>query len=323
MPSGWTEDELEGLGTGEYDFREYKGSAWIDGGGEVLGSFLAAYGKQVSAFANGAGGHLFIGIDDAGSIDGGVPTNLKAGGLRAWLEDVTPGVVDPPLPSFNVHEIRGGGESSHIGSGRAVYVIEIPSSRAAPHQALDHRYYLRIAGKSRPMGHVHIEDVLRRTRHPQIALTKLGPYGEIEYDETDARGPRALVSLRASLCNEGRNMARHVGGELILPRPLVNSISRSRMLSYEGVRLTQRPGELSFFKYQAVPLFPTQETFFQRVWVSVHRGNLALLADGGSVAWKLYADDAPPRTGSMPLSRFRVVRRAMKWVKTRPLGEGS
>jgi hypothetical protein len=313
---GWTEADLAELGPGEHDFREYKESAFLDRGGEVAGDFLASLSKQVSAFGNGGGGVLILGVDDRGRVDGGVRTSLKSGGVRAWLEDVIPNCVDPPLPAFNVFEVLPASDASSILPGHAVYVLELPSSDAAPHQALDHRYYLRIAGKSRPMGHVHVQDVLRRTRTPRVALTNLGPFGDPEPDPDDPRGPRVLLSLRAFVRNEGRSLARHVGGELVLPRPCVNTIARERMLSYDGVRLTQSPGDLTFFKYLGTPLFPTQETFFQRVWIAVHQGNLALLERGrAELRHRVYADDAPPREGTVALWSFPVVRRAARWVQ--------
>ncbi len=310
----WTEGDLDSLIPQELDFQEFKGSGWLDVDGSVSGHFLINYSKQLSAFANAGGGTLFIGIDDRGQIDGGVQIDMKHGGMRSWLEDVTPGAVDPPLGTFNVFEVTG--DSGRIGPGRAVYVVEIPASEQAPHQAMDHRYYLRIAGKSRPMSHLHVRDVLRRTMTPQVDLVRLGPFEEPEYDPTDPRGPRVLLSVRAFLLNEGRTTARHVGGELILPRPLVSQTCRERTLGYEGVRLTQSPGELRFFKYYPTPLFPTQEAFFQRVWFTVHQGNLAVWASGrGSLKWRVYADDAPPRTGETDLRSFRIVRNAMNWVQ--------
>ena len=316
FPSTWTEAGLREIPSGEHDFQEFKASPWIEHDGEIGPSFLSLYSKQLSAFANGAGGRLFIGLDDQGRIDGGVATDLKSGGLRAWLEDVTPGAIDPPLTGFNVFEVRSDGSAkSLIGEGRAVYIIEIPASDSAPHQAMDHRYYLRIAGKSRPMGHVHIQDVLRRTRHPQVHLERLGPFGEPEFDEADPRGPRVLISLRAFVKNTGPTMAHHVGGEMILPRMFVNSEARRRMLAYDGIRINQKPGELTFFKYYPSPLFPTQETFFQRIWIALHAGNRGLVkGDRGIVRWKIYADDAPPLVGEDDLWRFRVIRRATRWL---------
>ncbi len=303
---------LVDLAPSEHDFQEFKGARFISDGPKLVADFVGALSKQVSAFVNGAGGRLFLGLDDDGLIDGGVPVDLKGGGTRAWLEDVIPGCVDPVLKSFNVFEVLHGGEGSAIHEGCAVYVLDLPASEDAPHQAMDRRYYLRIAGKSRPMGHVHIQDVLQRTRHPHVDVTRIGPYGGAEFDEDDPRGPKALICFQAFLSNRGRTLARHVGAELILPRPLVNSEVRRRILEEQETRLTQRPGELDFFRYHPYPLFPGQEIFFKRFWIALHARNLGLLRSGAALRWRVYADDAPALEGHQAFRQYAVVRRAAK-----------
>lgn len=298
----------------EHDFQEFKGTRFIYDKQKIVPDFVASLSKQVSAFANGAGGRIFLGLNDQGCIDGGVPTDLKGGGTRAWLEDVIPAAVEPHLSRFNVFEVLPAEEGSDIRPGRAVYVLDIAASEDAPHQANDYRYYLRIAGKSRPMGNVHIHDILRRTRHPQISVSRIAPYGGAEYVESDPRGPKALICFQLFIANTGRTMAHHVGAEMILPRPLVSGDVRERILAAEEVRLTQRPGQLTFFRYHPTPVFPGQDIFFKRVWVAVHAGNQALIRGGGQLTWRLYADDAPPREGTVALRRYAVVRRALKWL---------
>ena len=316
-PPGWTEAALLALEPNEHDFQEFKASPFLADGDGIAGPFLAALSKQVSAFANGAGGRLFLGLDDSGQPDGGVPVNLKGGGTRAWLEDVIPGAVDPPLKSFNVFEVRGtGARGSRIQADHAVYVIDIAASDDAPHQANDHRYYLRIAGKSRPMGHVHILDVLRRTRHPAVDVLRVSPYGAVEAVEDDPRGPKILLCLQVFVGNGGRTLARHVGLELILPRPLVNSQARARILEPGDMQLTQKPGALTFFRHHPTPLFPGQEIHYARVWVALHANNVdAVRREELGIGWRVYADDAPARTGHAPLWRFAQVRRAVRTLK--------
>lgn len=312
----WTEAEVSALGPDEYDFQEFKGSAWMCDGRDLVAGFLVALSKQVSAFCNGSGGRVCIGLDDMGLIDGGVPVDLKQGGTRSWLEDVVPGLVDPPLSSFNIHEVQAELPGSPIAPGHAVYVIEIPPSENAPHQALDHRYYLRIAGKSRPMGHVHIQDVLSRTRHPRVRVGRVAPFGPVERFTDDPRGPKVLVTLRVFLENHGRQLAHHVGGELVVPRPLVNREVRRRMLSKGGVTLTQKPGHLHFFRYHPHPVFPGQDVFFLKVSVAIHRRNLDLVASGsGALAWRVYADSAPVVQGRQALAEFAMVREGLTWLR--------
>ena len=316
QPDRWTEEMLAALEPHEHDFQEFKGSGWIvDDERSIPEPFLLALSKQVSAFANGAGGRLFLGLDDLGRIDGGVPTDLKGGGTRAWLEDVVPQRVDPPLQRFNVFEVGPELEGSSIRLGHAVYVIDIPSSSQAPHQAMDHRYYLRIAGKSRPMGHVHIQDVLRRTQHPSIVVSRLGPYGQFDSDLGDPRGPRAFVQFRAFFVNQSRRLAQHVGIELELPRPFAGSQVRKRMRDNGECHFSQTPGEVKFFRYHPMPIFPSQEIYAVSCWACVHSRNLALLRSGAELSWTVYADDAEPVRGGRSLHSFLVVHRAMTWVE--------
>jgi hypothetical protein len=310
----WTEAQLQGLEPDEHDYQEFKASPFVERNGEVAPGFVLRLSKQVAAFANGHGGRLFIGLDDRGVIDGGVPIDLKGGGMRAWFEDVIPGSVDPPLTSFNVFEVVRGEGPSAILPGHAVYVLEIPSSDAAPHQAQDYRYYLRIAGKSRPMSHVHIEDVSRRTRTPRLAVSRIAPYGAAEPILDDPRGPKVHLCFQAIVANEGRVLAQHAGGEFVLARNLVNSDLRSR-LQADGVELTQTPGFLHAFHYHPRPIFPGQELVLLRCWVGLHANNVESVRSGAAtIGWRVYADDAPARTGERALNTYGVVRDSVHWL---------
>ena len=310
----WTLDDLKGLGADEHDFQEFKGTGWIYEDGSISPWFGGSLSKQVSAFANAAGGRIFIGLDDEGQVDGGVPVDLKSGGTRSWLEDIVHQLVDPHLGRFNVFEVTGDGTGG-IAPGHAVYVIEVPRSEDAPHQARDHRYYLRIAGKSRPMGHIHLEDIQRRTRSPSVSLVRIGPFGRPRYDRADPRGPRVFVAFRAFLQNTGRTLAHHVGAELHLPRPLVGRQVRELCLEEDGVHYTQRPGVITLFRYHPVPVFPGQQIFFQLFWVGIHRANAEMIRSGAAeLRWTVYADDAAPAEGRTPFHDYGVVQEALTWL---------
>ena len=285
---------------------------------EIQADFIFYLSKQVSAFANASGGLLFVGLNDHGKIDGGVPIDLKGGGTREWLEDLVSSCVDPKIPSCNVFEVCGEGETTLIKPNCAVYVLELPASVDAPHQAKDHRYYLRIAGKSRPMGHLHVQDVLRRTFHPQVEISRFGPYGEPAFDQSDPRGARVLIQFRAFLANRGRTLARHVGAEVIVPRPFAGSAVRSLMQEQGECHYTQTPGELSFFRYHPFPLFPSQEVYGLSVWVCLHSNNISQSQNGAVIEWVTYADDARPLRSSHRLDTFQVVRKAIEWLQEHP-----
>jgi hypothetical protein len=307
---------IAGLEPHEHDFQEFKGAGWLlTDDGTIQSHFVIALSKQVSAFVNGGGGRVFLGVDDRGQIDGGVPAHLK-GGTRAWLEDLVAHCVDPPVRRCNVFEVASDGPASRIKPGCAVYVLDLPSSDDAPHQSKDNRYYLRIAGKSRPMGSVHVHDVLRRTRHPQITLSRLGPFGQADAVTDDPRGPVAFVQLRAFLQNTGKSLAHHVGIELVVPRPYAGHEVRRRMREANEGIYSQTPGEVTFFRYHPTPIFPSQEVYALSTWVALHRNNLALARAGAAIGWVIYADDAVPVRGARELRSFQVVQKAMAWLES-------
>jgi len=310
VETAWTEERLRGLQPTEHDFQEFKGSGFLEADQDSpRPDFIVDLSKQVAAFANAAGGRLFIGLDDEGIPDGGVSTVIK-NGTREWLEDVIPGSVSPPLAEFNVYEVTGDRlPDSNIDPGRAVYVLEIPTGPDAPYQSQDYRYYLRIAGKSRPMGHRHVLDVMHRSKHPEVHLSRIDPFGSPKCTDRDHRGPSARFRFRAHIENRGRILAQHVGAELVLPRWAVTRETRKLMSQPNNARITQRPGEIVFFYYHPIPLFPTQEVVFCDLFVVVHPTNCEHFLREVPVGWRTYADDAPVREGRFDIGRFSIVQR--------------
>ena len=245
----WTEEKLRVLSSDEHDFQEYKSSQYlVNVKKEVAGDFLVNLSKQVSAFANAGGGTIFLGIQDDGTPDDGIPMDLKKGGTRSWLEDIIPNLVIPTLESFNVFEIPASLEGSPIAKGNAVYVIHIEHTPTPPYQAKDQRYYTRIAGKSKPMPHIHVADAFRRVRSPIMALARFSPYGSPEIDHNDPRGTRVFMAFRVHFLNTSRIMAKRVGAEVTLPRILVGKEVRNRIELSQKTSRTQRPDKISFFQ---------------------------------------------------------------------------
>ncbi|MGE0706865.1 MAG: helix-turn-helix domain-containing protein [Planctomycetota bacterium] len=314
----WTEERLAHLIPYEHESQEFKGAGfvYVPATGQVRPDFLDNLSKQVSAFCNAGGGRLFLGVDDTGRVDGGVPQELRQNGTREWLEDVLPGVVDPPLRSFDVHEVTRASEDSPILPGRAVYVLELPDSDDAPHQARDRRYYLRIAGKSRPMSHRHVLDILQRRHDPDVTVAQVDPYGAPELNEDDPRGPCVLLRLRCRLQNRGRVLSQHVGLEVTLPRFAVNTACRRRTLAEQAGTITQSPGDVTFFFYHPAPLFPRQEVIYGTVWVAIHKTNLDHYTGGRVLLrWRVFADHSHPVGGDVELSTYSVVQRGIRLVQ--------
>lgn len=112
--------------------------------------------KDVSAFANSAGGRLIYGIVEENhlpiGIDGGAdPASIT----REWIENTIISKIQPRIPGIVIKPIP-------LAAGGIAYVIDIPQATTfAPHQA-GHRYYRRYNFQSVPMEDYEVKDAMRR-----------------------------------------------------------------------------------------------------------------------------------------------------------------
>ena len=116
--------------------------------------------KDVTAFANSAGGQIIYGIPEKK----GVPQQLDGGVDRAqispeWIDQVISTNASPRVQNLRITSI-----SLDEGGTRVAYVLSIPQATSfAPHQnTLDHKYYRRSELRSIPMYDYEVRDTLRR-----------------------------------------------------------------------------------------------------------------------------------------------------------------
>jgi hypothetical protein len=120
--------------------------------------------KDVSAFANSAGGQIIYGV--AEDRETRKPTNDDPGITdakitREWIEQVISSKIQPRISGIQTAQIDNQ-------KGGAVFVITIPPSQTGPHQAPDKRYYKRFGLQSVPMEDYEIKDVMRRATTPDL-----------------------------------------------------------------------------------------------------------------------------------------------------------
>jgi hypothetical protein len=123
--------------------------------------------KDVSAFANSAGGTIVYGINEKGHI----PTSLDNGFnpneiTKEWLEQVINSSIHRKINNILIKPI----ELEKTNPGRFVYVVNIPQSSRAPHQAKDKRFYKRYNFQSVPMEEYEIRDISHRSDGPELSL---------------------------------------------------------------------------------------------------------------------------------------------------------
>jgi hypothetical protein len=154
--------------------------------------------KDVSAFANSAGGTIVYGIVEEAHkpirIDEGYdPATVS----REWLEQIigsniqrrVDGVLIKPVNLATTH------------ADRVAYVVFVPQSLRAPHQAADKRFYKRFNFQSVPMEEYEIRDCARRLEGPLLSLS---------FAAEVAEGPPRCVRIIPIIANESPTPAEYV-----------------------------------------------------------------------------------------------------------------
>ncbi len=275
----------------------------------------------LSAFANSGGGVLIYGLkvpkDTPGRWevdDGSVSVAVGVKDTREWLESVIPSLVDYPLTGFNVYAIYPKHAESQIHPGQALYVVEILDSPHAPHQAQDKVYYIRTGAQSKPVEHRHVLDMMGRRQHPQI---------EMEYAvKVTKLGPIRRVNLVVRARNVGRLYASYVTCLTYLP-PLVAAHEYSpfgrhsaiidgknyyvprRANTRRDVIEEDESGREKLGASYFDPILPSLERAWE--WPLPNGFNVAALSQNDDqLHWKVHADNAPERSGSVKLSGIPV-----------------
>jgi hypothetical protein len=162
--------------------------------------------KDVSAFANAAGGQIVYGIPERDHkpqpLDSGVPNDIID---REWIERVIDSRVHPRIEGLLITPIPY--DANHTG-----YVISIPQALArAPHQAPDKKYYKRQNFQSVPMEDYEIRDALRRAITPNLFVKvefAAGRSHVVEFPPgNDISKP---IALRIFVENHSAQPAHHV-----------------------------------------------------------------------------------------------------------------
>lgn len=163
--------------------------------------------RTLVSLANTRGGHILVGVDDAGRILGVRDAEEELFVLR----DAAAHYIDPPLPDLRYHEVEE--------EGRTVLIVTVPESPRKPHRALvapdDWRGYVRVRDASVQTSGL-TEKLLERqqpeSRFEQIPLNKQ-ELAVIDYLKTR---PRITLAQFMKLVNFGKRRAYQTLIKLVL-----------------------------------------------------------------------------------------------------------
>lgn len=162
----WTEHDLQTLITNQVTESltlDYKASAAL----QRTEGKKSELSKDISAFANSAGGLLVYGVVENGHIpkyidDGFDPNEIS----KEWIELVINSRISRRIDGVVIYPVP----LTRHRPGRLAYVISVPASTRAPHMASDNRFYKRFNFVSVPMEEYEVRDVSRRLVDPDVRL---------------------------------------------------------------------------------------------------------------------------------------------------------
>jgi len=177
-PWEWTEDDLLQLITDQVQESltlDYKAAPAL----EKTDPKKVEMSKDVSAFANSAGGTLVYGMVETGHL----PTHLDNGYdpaeiAREWLEQVINTRIQRRIEGVRINQVAL--VKTH--PNRVAYVVHVPQSDRAPHMAGDKRFYKRFNFQSVMMEEYEVRDVGYRLSGPDLSLgMRVGHDGRLSY----------------------------------------------------------------------------------------------------------------------------------------------
>ncbi len=218
--------------------------------------------KDVTAFANSAGGQIVYGVHERA----GVPQALDLGGdsdaiAPEWIEQIIDTNTSPRIQGLKITKIVLTPERPNM----VAYVIIVPPATTfAPHQnSIDKKYYRRFELRSVPMHDYEIRDLLRRAQVPNIAvrmafrdgsssyrLRRRDEHVEIKIDVENISSEPVLYSIIEILIDHRLPVVDKIGSKTVMTKIVgeytLHSLQRTMMV----------PNDFPMMKGSTIPFGP-------------------------------------------------------------------
>jgi hypothetical protein len=154
--------------------------------------------KDVSAFANSAGGTIIYGVVENGHVPIGLDVGFdRSEFTKEWLEQVINSRIQRRVDGIVINEV----ELTTTAPGRVAFVVTIPQSDRAPHQAHDKRFYKRFNFESVPMEEYEVRDTSRRGQVPDLSVSFAARVAGSTMSQEGGE-PLLSVAINATIINE-------------------------------------------------------------------------------------------------------------------------
>jgi Schlafen, AlbA_2 len=186
--------------------------------------------KDVSAFANSAGGTIIYGVIEEDHRPETIDTGYDPDAItKEWLGQVIRSKTHPPLADFRIKQVS----IESMRPGKVIYVVHVPQAKR-PYQAADLRYHKRYEYEAVRMYDHEIEDVRRRGESPDLRIELFFSSPSVPVVFNEGQGISVPVELGACLLNDAPTPAEYASIQLFANASLGLTVT-----SAEG---TTKPG---------------------------------------------------------------------------------
>jgi predicted HTH transcriptional regulator len=299
QPWEWDERDIQELideGVKESLTLDYKGSRALNTSDSRKQIELS---KDVSAFANSAGGTLVYGVEEEEQlprrIDSGYdPAILK----REWLEQIINTQIQRRIDGLKINQI----ELVNSHPGHVIYVISVPQSNRAPHMASDHRFYKRYNFQSVPMEEYEVRDVARRDEAPDIhvSLTLDNSNSTMQFDDVEPYSKP--IGIRPVIWNDSSSLALYTLVKLFIDKSLrVASSGGMDLTGEESIAVDKHQVQVVIYGTKLV--VPHHMPLWEGLRYFLINGSLQLEIPRDDqqkyyLAWEIHSPGMLPRTGA-------------------------
>lgn len=250
--------------------------------------------KDISAFANSAGGTIVYGINERdhkaasiSPINGNIYT-------KEWLEQVIQSRIQRKIDGIRIHPIRITGRIEE-----SVYVVNIPESGNAPHMAFDNRFYKRYNFESVRMEEYEVRQLYFRQSKTQLRRDSvlINPRGSLQ---SGGKLQHIDFSLGFQVKNVGGTIENQYKLEIWVPEFAYNGYNNSTnpIAKY----FIRKDSHYSVFSVpNDSPLFQNEVTTMITCFIRVDKGTLLALS-GTPLVTKLYYSNGIDQ-GEMDLTK--------------------
>lgn len=216
--------------------------------------------KDVSAFSNSAGGVIVYGMRE----DGHVPTSIDVGFdpneiSKEWLEQVINSRIQRRIDGVRVNQIA----LLTTSPGKVAYVVSVPASIRAPHQAADKRFYKRFNFESVPMEEYEIRDIANRSSAPDLDIEFAFVSGGTKALLVDDGEYYSEIEFTAVISNAAQAVAEYAVIHLFLDSRITLEMPSSDVrinpdtepLDIDGIKTTLRKLTVLWDRSKGLPIF--------------------------------------------------------------------